>query len=279
MRSVFGCSLPLSFVLSLASINIVACMPGQYATVPLPAGGRRLAAEGTNQAPSNGAKTPASNSPANTGTNPAAPGSAAPKGTTFAPGVPDVDALRKCLNLWGTTPFTEVKREQVKEMDVAVGVGGGIIGGITGVGGLSGLGNLFNIGNTKDLEVTPQPRLVVLPLSVNLGASTTFELMNPNGWYCIKAAVGAKSTINIKLHCNAKIAQSDLGISLETKPTTPSSPSLPTGSVPTAPGAIPELPVRVGINDGSTSGSQLGILVDSSVNLTRVNSSGGACSP
>jgi hypothetical protein len=192
----------------------------------------------------------------------AGPSTGAPKpGLTFAPGVPETDALRKCLNLWGTTPFKEVKASQVKVMDVSVGVGGGLLGS-----GLGGLGNLINIGNPKDLESTAEPRLVVLPLSVNVGANTTFELMNPNGWYCMKAAVGARSTVNIKLHCSAKIAQSDLGIRLDTKPSP-------------APGGAPALPVNVGINDGRTPGSQLGIMVDSNVNLTRVDSAGNACPP
>jgi hypothetical protein len=176
---------------------------------------------------------------------------------TFDPKVPHADDLRKCMNLWGSVPFTTVKPSQVKVMDVSVGIGGGLLGGSNP---LSSLGGLFNFGNPKDTEITSEPRLIVIPLSVNLGGDVTFELMNPNGWYCMKAAVGAKSTLNIKLHCNAKLAQSDLGISLDTKPAAGS-----------------PLPVKVGINDGKTPGGQLGIMVDSSVNLTRVGTGGAAC--
>ncbi|MBM3383153.1 MAG: hypothetical protein FJY29_12040 [Betaproteobacteria bacterium] len=233
-----------------------ACVPGQYATLP-GTSGSTLKKQGAqtsgdqSSAGQDGSETGSgsgSGGTANATPSPS-PGTATPKpGLSFAPGVPETDALRKCLNLWGTTPFKEVKANQVKVMGEIVSVIG------------------VTIGNPKDLESTPEPRLIVLPLSVNVASSTTFELLNPNGWYCIKAAVGARSTVNIKLHCSAKIAQSDLGIRLDTKPTP-------------APGGAPTLPVNVGINDGRTPGSQLGIMVDSSVNLTRVDSAGNACPP
>jgi hypothetical protein len=246
--------------------SVFACVPGQYSSLPLPAGYKKQAATSNTESGDSAIKQTstngANNSNAPAGSIPGEKPPASPtSGLTFGPGVPDTDSLRKCLNLWGTTPFKEVKANQVKVMDVSVGVGGGLI-----AGGLAGLGNLINIGNPKDLDVTSEPRLIVLPFSVNVGGSTTFELMNPNGWYCMKAAVGARSTVNIKLHCSAKIAQSDLGISLRTNPT----------PMPGAPG----LPVSVGINDGRSPGSQLGIMVDSNVNLTRVDSSGNAnCAP
>lgn len=245
-------------------ILYTACVPGSYTAAPLPVNARRSAASGpgTNVNPSTtgtpqGTTTP--NAGGGTTINPSSSaGGPATGGVTFAPGVPDVDALKKCMNLWGTVPFKEIKPQNVKVMDVSVGVGGGLLGSTSP---LAGLGNIINIGNTKDLEVTNEPRLIILPLSVNLGGNTTFELMNPNGWYCIKAAVGAKSTVNIKLNCTAKLAQSDLGVSLDTNP------------------AGAPIPVKVGINDGKTPGGQLGIMVDSSVNLTRVGSNGAACAP
>ncbi|MEY4063944.1 MAG: hypothetical protein RIR26_152 [Pseudomonadota bacterium] len=240
-----------------------ACVPAQYQSIPVPAnsGGKRQSA-----ASDTGSENQAgqSRNSTNNGSTPSSPvASATPTvspsaGTTFGPNVPEKDALKKCLNLWGTTPFKEVNANQVKVMDVSVGIGGGILGST-----LPGIGSLFNIGNTKDFETTGDPRLVVIPMSVNVGGSTTFELMNPNGWYCLKAAVGAKSTISIRLHCSARIAQSDLGVSLNTSPSTAS--------------GTP--PVSVSINDGKTPGSQLGIMVDSNVSLTRVNSNGGSCTP
>ncbi|MFZ9518868.1 MAG: hypothetical protein ACO3A4_00160 [Silvanigrellaceae bacterium] len=253
-----------------AAVAAAGCVPGQYTTAPLPTAYKKSGADGTGQPgitttagsdsgqkPSTSTNSPTTGTPTNGST-----------GITFAPGVPEQDALRKCLNLWGTVPFKEIKPSQVKVMDVNVGIGGGLLGSSSPLGGL---GNIINFGNPKDLEVTSEPRLVILPLSVNVGGATTFELMNPNGWYCMKAAVGAKSTVNIKIHCNAKLAQSDLGVSVETNPT---------GGATPGPNATPVIPVKVGINDGKTPGGQLGIMVDSSVNLTRVSSSGVAnCSP
>lgn len=242
------------------------CVPGQYSTIPLPAGSKiKQQAAGPNgdqDSNANGNGQPQqggnTNNPGGTSLTPT-PG--AGSGISFGPNVPERDALRKCLNLWGTTPFKVVKADQVKVMDVSVGVGGGLI-----PGGLAGIGNIINIGNPRDLDVTSSPRLVVLPLSVNVGGATTFELMNPNGWYCMKAAVGARSTVNIKLHCSAKLAQSDLGVSLNTNPGG--------GAAGT-----PPVPVSVGINDGKTTGGQLGIMVDSNVSVMRVDSNGNANCP
>lgn len=244
-------------------IFFTACVPGSYTAAPLPVNARRSAASspGTNVNPSTTGTPQAAGTATAGGTatnSTPVSGNPSAGGVTFAPGVPEVDALKKCMNLWGTVPFKEIKPQNVKVMDVSVGVGGGLLGSTSP---LSGLGNIINIGNPKDLEITSEPRLIILPLSVNLGGNTTFELMNPNGWYCIKAAVGAKSTVNIKLNCTAKLAQSDLGVSLDTNP------------------AGAPIPVKVGINDGKAAGGQLGIMVDSSVNLTRVNSNGTACSP
>lgn len=254
--------LPSSWIVLFTTfVGAAACVPAQYQSIPLPASStnRKQAAasdseNGTQQGQDGTlpSRTTASATPSGTST----PSSSS--GITFGPNVPEKDALKKCLNLWGTTPFKEVNANQVKVMDVSVGVGAGVLGTT-----LSGLGSLLNIGNTRDFESTSEPRLVVIPMSVNVGGSTTFELMNPNGWYCLKAAVGAKSTVNIRLHCNARIAQSDLGVSLNTNPTT-------TTGAP---------PVSVSVNDGRTPGSQLGIMLDSNVSLTRVNSSGGACTP
>lgn len=236
------------------ALTITACIPAQYSSVQLPTRIKQSAADsGTDSGDSN---VPGKNEPPPAVT---APGDQKNTvgGVTIAPKVPEADSIRKCLNLWGTVPFKEIKPEHVKVMDVSVGVGGGLLGSNSPISGIG-----FNFGNPRDLEATAEPKLIIIPLSVNMGGNTNFELMNPNGWYCMKAAVGARSTVGIKLHCNAKIAQSDLGLSVETK-------SDATGG----------LPVKVGINDGKTPGGQLGVMVDSSVSLTRVNSSGAAACP
>lgn len=254
-----ACFLKISFL--CVGFVSTACMPSEYKSIQLPTRVKQSAADGgaggVDQTDPNKSNTnqPVTTQPGQNPANPNNPGGA----VTIAPKVPEADTIRKCLNLWGTVPFKEVKPENVKVMDVSVGVGGGLLGSSSPIGAI---GNIINVGNPRDLEVTAEPKLIIIPLSVNVGGSTNFELMNPNGWYCMKAAVGAKSTVGIKLHCNAKLAQSDLGVSLETNP-----------------GGAGGVPVKVGINDGKTPGGQLGIMVDSSVSLTRVNSSGAASCP
>jgi len=256
--------------LASAALAIVGCVPGQYTTAPLPTGYKKSAADGSGQpgtgtaadGGNNGAKFDRrgySNSRCNSKLNNRNKFCTWSAGTRCAQkmfesvGHHSIQGNQTNLRLksWTSTLASEVDCWEVCSP-------------------LGGLGNIINFGNPKDLEVTSEPKLIILPLSVNVGGSTTFELMNPNGWYCIKAAVGAKSTVNIKLNCSAKLAQSDLGVSVETNPTSGGAP----GTSPT-----PAIPVKVGINDGKTPGGQLGIMVDSSVNLTRVDSSGSANCP
>jgi hypothetical protein len=180
----------------------------------------------------------------------------------FAKGVPEDAALRKCINLWGNVPFPEVKKEHVKIMPLNVSIGGDLLKSTP----LSALGAAFNLGNTKDLEITTDPRLIIVPLSVNVGGNATFELMNPKGWYCLKRSLGLKSTINIKLHCSAKLAQSEMGVNLSTVRTASTS-STTGGSA---------LPVKVSVNSGATEGGPVGMTVDSSVSFSRVDSNGNA---
>lgn len=242
------------------------CVPATYQSVPVPSGSNqnKQAAADPNDKNSG---SPAPSQTADAGNKPVA-GTAAPvvspgagqpapvdTGTTFGPNVPERDALEKCMNLWGTIPFKEVKAKHVKVMSENVSIGGGLFGSV--VEGLANLPSL-NFGNTKDLEATSEPRLIVIPLSLSFGGTTNYELMNPNGWYCLKFAAGVKSSVTIKHHCKAKIAQSDLGLSINTNP-------MGTSSDATKP------PVSVSINDGRTPGTQMGIMVDSNVQLTAVS--------
>jgi hypothetical protein len=190
----------------------------------------------------NGTGASGSGSGSTSNSSPTANGS----GVVFAPDVPEQDALKKCLSIWKSPPFTEVTSKQVKVMDLVLSAGS------------------ISLGNTKDLEATSAPRLVVIPLSVTIANTTNFELMNPNGWYCLKLAVAAQSTINIKMHCDAKITQSELVVNVDS-----------TGSTTVANGT--SLPVGVSVNGSTTSNVQSGILVDSSVVLTRVDSNGAPC--
>lgn len=71
---------------------------------------------------------------------------------------------------------------------------------------------VFGIGQgTADREVTPAPRLVVVNPGVNVMGGSEIELLNPNGWYCLRGAVNVMGGMTIKLQCNARLASASSG--------------------------------------------------------------------
>jgi hypothetical protein len=100
------------------------------------------------------------------------------------------DAMAKCLKAWGTNPFGN--KPEYKTLSTSVKV--------------------FGIGtNPKDTTVTSTPKLILVNPGVNVMGGTTFELMNPNGWYCFKANVNVMGGLTIKAHCKAHLASSGDG--------------------------------------------------------------------
>jgi hypothetical protein len=100
------------------------------------------------------------------------------------------DVIQRCLDSWGTHPFG--KNPDFRVMATSVKV--------------------FGIGkNPKDADVTSKPELVLVNPAVNVMGGTIYELLNPNGWYCFKAAVNVMGGLTIKAHCKAHIASSSGG--------------------------------------------------------------------
>ncbi|RYZ79869.1 MAG: hypothetical protein EOP06_26405, partial [Proteobacteria bacterium] len=78
------------------------------------------------------------------------------------------DAMSKCLRAWGNHPFGRDPKFRTMSTSVKV----------------------FGIGkNPRDAEVTTVPALIMINPAVNVMGGTEFELLNPNGWYCIVANV------------------------------------------------------------------------------------------
>jgi hypothetical protein len=82
--------------------------------------------------------------------------------------------------------------------------------------------------------------------------------MNPKGWYCLKGAFAAgdgetQAITNIDLHCSAKLAKSNLTVSLDSQKET----------------------IGVGVDEAE--GAQLGIRIDATVALKRKLANEGAC--
>ena len=100
------------------------------------------------------------------------------------------DAMASCLKAWKNHPFGA--NPNFKTMATSVKV--------------------FGIGkNPKDTEITEKPALVMVNPAVNVMGGTTFELLNPNGWYCFKANVNVMGGLIIKAHCKAHVASATTG--------------------------------------------------------------------
>ena len=98
--------------------------------------------------------------------------------------------VQACLKAWGKHPFGAKPAYTTLATSVKV----------------------FGIGqNTADLEATDKPRLVVVNPGVNVMGGSQVDLLNPNGWYCLRPAVNVMGGMNIKLHCSAKLASASAG--------------------------------------------------------------------
>ena len=99
-------------------------------------------------------------------------------------------SIAVCLKAWGTHPFGQ--NPQFKTLQTSVKV--------------------FGIGkNTSDTEVTNSPSLVLINPVVNVMGGTTIELLNPNGWYCLRSTVNVMGGMNIRAHCKTHLASASDG--------------------------------------------------------------------
>jgi hypothetical protein len=115
------------------------------------------------------------------------------------PVIPDADdgdltALHRCLSQWKNHPFTgTVTNYQRIYASVTVG----------------GFGNAIN-----DDERTDEPFLTLIDAGVNVGGAPVYNLMNPNGYYCMKVNVNVQTALTINLHCNARLADSRVNVNV-----------------------------------------------------------------
>lgn len=95
--------------------------------------------------------------------------------------------LAACLKAWGSHPFGD--RPSYKVLNTSVKV--------------------FGIGQgTSDTEKTAGPALVLVNPGVNVMGGSVIELLNPNGWYCLRSTVNVMGGLTIRLACNALLASS-----------------------------------------------------------------------
>lgn len=103
-------------------------------------------------------------------------------------------AARACLRAWGNAhPFTDTPPLRT----------------VSGAVRVLGRGS-----SVADREVTDFPVLVVVQPGVNVLGESEMELLNPQGWYCLRAAVNVGGGLRIKLHCDAHMASATSGTSV-----------------------------------------------------------------
>lgn len=97
-------------------------------------------------------------------------------------------AISACLQAWGNRhPFK--KRKEIKFRVIQGNVK------VFGVGG-----------NISDQVVSNYPQLILVRPGVNVMGKMSYDLLNPNGWYCLKAKVNVMGKSVINLACDSHIA-------------------------------------------------------------------------
>lgn len=98
--------------------------------------------------------------------------------------------MAACLKAWGEHPFGTNPRYKTLAKNLKV----------------------FGIGeDPKDTEVTSEPTLIMVNPGTNIMGGATLELLNPNGWYCLKSQVNIMGELTIKAHCKAHLASATGG--------------------------------------------------------------------
>ena len=64
------------------------------------------------------------------------------------------------------------------------------------------------------LALSTKPELVLVKPNVAVMTKNHLNLLNPNGWYCLKGQVSVLGKSEIHLHCKAKLASNRDGVSV-----------------------------------------------------------------
>jgi hypothetical protein len=102
-------------------------------------------------------------------------------------------SIAACLKAWGKHPFGNNPTYKTLATSVKV----------------------FGIGDDPtDSEITNSPSLVLVNPGVNVMGGSTVELLNPNGWYCLRTNVNVMGGLTIKVHCKAHLASATEGVTV-----------------------------------------------------------------
>lgn len=112
---------------------------------------------------------------------------------SFATAVPAKEAdssIAACLKAWRDHPFGEAPQFKTLEGSLTV----------------------FGVGRkTGDTAPTSAPSLVLIEPSFNAMGGSSIELLNPNGWYCMRTMLSFVGTLNVRAHCKAHLAVASAG--------------------------------------------------------------------
>ncbi len=103
----------------------------------------------------------------------------------------EVDSsIAACLKAWGDHPFGKTPKFKTLDMSVKV----------------------FGLGTSaRDVEPTSTPALVLVQPVFNVVGISTVELLNPNGWYCLRTTVSLVGALSVRAHCKAQLAATSDG--------------------------------------------------------------------
>lgn len=102
-------------------------------------------------------------------------------------------SISNCLKTWGKHPFGQ--NPEYKTLATSVKV--------------LGIGK-----NTIDSEHTNSPSLILVNPGVNVMGGTIIELLNPNGWYCLRSNVNVMGGLTIRVHCKSHLASATEGVTV-----------------------------------------------------------------
>jgi hypothetical protein len=104
--------------------------------------------------------------------------------------VDDALALNACLAAWGNHPFGSHLTYSTLSTSVR----------------MSGTGPA-----TVDSVATNHPSLILVKPLVNAWGDAHMALVNPNGWYCLRAPADQLGALRVQLHCRARMAAASGG--------------------------------------------------------------------
>jgi hypothetical protein len=109
---------------------------------------------------------------------------------TLVPAQEADSPIAACLKVWSDHPFG--KNPQFKTLGISVA--------------------MFGIGSkARDTESTSAPSLVLVNPIFNVMGESTIELLNTNGWYCMRTTTSLIGNVNIRAHCKARLATTSDG--------------------------------------------------------------------